>query len=107
MKRKIMIMTFCIVSLFVLTSMSQAAAIKCPQMEVMLVGETGIWLKNVSGSSCGNIANGSEQYFVFEESKLNRQLAIALSSLSMNKNVWVYALGDVTGSIMSVISLRK
>lgn len=107
MRRGLKIIVFCITSLFVFSSMSQAAELKCAAMDVKLVGESGLWLKNVSGGSCGSIANGSQEYFVFKEANLDRQLAIALCSVSLDKSVWVNALGDTTGSILNVISLKN
>lgn len=107
MKKGIMITCICITSLFAFSSMSQAAGMVCTAMEVKLVGETGIWLKNVSGGSCGAVANGSQEYFVFSGAKLDRQLAIALTSVSLNKSLWVNALGDTRGSILNVISMKN
>ena len=107
MKRGIISIVFCITSLFVISSMSHAAEIKCGAMDIVLVGETGLWLKNVSGQPCGNIANGSQQYFVFQELKLDRQLAIALTSVSLNKSLWVNALDDTAGSILNVVAMRN
>ena len=107
MKRRMTMLMVCFVGLFVLTSISHAAEVVCPKMDILFIGDQGIWAKNISGASCGSIANGTPQYFVFDTSKLDRQLALALSAMSMNKIVWVHALGDTTGSILNQISISK
>ena len=86
---------------------ASAAPLTCPAMKVMLVGPTSTWLKNVSGSACGAVADGKQINLTFDPNQADKLLALVLTATSLGKNVWVHAGGDVTGSIVDVISLSN
>jgi len=106
-KKIIKVCVFCVVGLFVQISTSQAAEISCPVMELWNINATGAWAKNVSGAPCGGIANGDSRLFTFDPAQKDQLLAIALTSMSLDKNAWVHALGDTNGSIIDIIGLAK
>ena len=73
--------------LILLASNIHAAAITCDPVEITYVGVEGVWIKNVSGAPCGALANGGSQYFSLNPSNTDRLLAVALTSISLNKTV--------------------
>lgn len=105
MKKVSMIIAMCTMSLFIFSSMSHAAAITCKPMELVIVGTSGFWATNTSGSSCGAIKNGDSQYFTYLEADKDRLLAVLLLAVSLEKSVSLYALGDTQGSIAAGISI--
>ena len=100
---KVFILSF--VSSMVLISTSQAAPLTCPSMKIIKISQTSMWAKNVSGAACGNIPNNTSQYFVLNPATTDRLLAISLTAMSLQKVVWLHAAGDVSGSIVDIISI--
>lgn len=105
MKNFIKVVILSIAGLIVLASTSQAALLTCPVMKITKISASSIWAKNVSGAPCGNIANNASQYFVFNPPNIDRLLAVSLTAVSLQKNVWLHAADDVSGSIVDVISI--
>jgi len=107
MNNFVKVLVFCVVGLFVQVSTSHSAVLTCTKMQITYITDNSIWAKNVSGASCGSIPNGAENYFVFKPEILDRLLAISLSAMSLQKYVWLHALGDTTGSIVAVIAIAE
>lgn len=89
----------------VLTASSFAQS--CAKMKPMLVNTNSTWLMNVSGAACGTLANGQQRYFLLNASNQDALLAILLTAVSLDKTVWVNALGDSVagGDTVNVIAL--
>jgi hypothetical protein len=98
---------FCVIGLILLASTSHAAGFVCSPMEITNAGVEGIWVKNVSGASCGAIPNGGQEYFSLNPSNTDRLLAIALTSISLGKTVYIGALGDTRGSVITAITMQR
>jgi hypothetical protein len=106
MKKLTRLFAFCVVGLLMQVSTSFSAEVICSQMEITSIGHSGIWAKNVTGSSCGAIANGASQYFVFDAANIDRLLALSLTAMSLEKIIWLHGLGDVWGSIVDNIAVK-
>jgi len=85
----------------------RADPLTCPVMQVIKVGPTSTWLKNVSGADCGAVLNGKQISLTFDPNNSDKLLALVLTASSLGKNVWVHAGGDVNGSIVDVISMSN
>lgn len=93
---------------FVFAANSSAAAFTCAKMQPTLINTSSVWMKNVSGKACGTLANGAARYFLLNPSNQDPLLAILLTALSLNKNVWVHAVSDVPkGGVADVIAIAK
>jgi len=98
---------FCVTGLILLASTSHAAPFTCDPMYVTYAGVEGIWVQNVSGAPCGAIPNGGKQYFTLDPSNTDRLLAVALTSVSLDKTVYIKAGGDTIGSVITAVSMAK
>lgn len=107
MKKFIMVVVCCVVGLFGQISSSNAAEVTCDGMTLTYIADGGVWAQNVTGGACAGIANGSSQYFSFSPAVIDRLLAISLTAMSLEKNVYLHALGDTVGSITDVIAISK
>jgi hypothetical protein len=107
MKRTIMFLA--ITAAIICGSSSISSAAVCDTMDVMLVGDTGMWVRNATAASCGTIAPGTQVRVVFNEQVGDRQLAIALTAFSLDQQVYINFEGDGSGgaSVLNVISMRK
>jgi hypothetical protein len=86
---------------------SFAATLTCPTMEIVKVGPTSAWFKNVTGSACGAVLDEKQVSLTFLETRSAVLLAIVLTASSLGKPVYVHAAGDVNGSIVNVVSMTN
>ena len=107
MKNFVKVVVFCVIGVFVQISTSHAAELTCAKMDITYITDNSIWAVNVSGASCGSIPNGGAQYFVLNPAVQDRLLAISLTAMSLQKQVWLHALGDTQGSLVDVIAIAK
>lgn len=107
MKRTLMALTIAATIISGFSSISSAAV--CDTMTVMLVGDTGMWVRNDTAANCGTIAPGTQVRVVFNEQVGDRQLAIALTAFSLDQQVYINFEGDGSGgaSVLNVVSMRK
>jgi len=84
------------------------AQFTCSKMEPILINTNSVWLKNVSGGVCGTLENNAHRYFLLNPNDTNPLLAILLTTLSLQKVVWVYAVEDIPrGGVISVIAISN
>jgi hypothetical protein len=77
-------------------------ALQCPVMQVEFVNVGAIRLRNVTGGACGNMANNAVLNFIYDGNNADRQIAIALTALSLEKTVFADFSGD--GSAAGVLN---
>lgn len=107
MNNLIKVSIFCVVAIFMWISTSQAAAVVCEKMEFWNINAKGAWASNQTGAACGAIPAGGSVYFTFNPAIQDQMLAIALTAMSLQKTIWVSALGEVNGSILDTVGLSK
>lgn len=94
------------------TVLTAQAAVDCSSMKIVMISADAtaggnLWLRNDSGAACGSIANGAEQYFLFNPAEVDKLMAVGLTAVSLGKNVWVRAEGDAAGSYVSIMSINN
>jgi hypothetical protein len=108
MKKRIGFALMAFVALCGITA--SANAVDCASMKItMISGDAtagaNAWLRNDTGAACGAIAPGAEVYFIMNPAEVDKLLAVGLTAVSLGKNVWVRAEGDVNGSYLSILSI--
>lgn len=107
MKKIVQALVIC--SFLVVSSSMSFAVTTCGQMQIQLVEAAGMWLKNVTGSACGKLANNAEIRVLFNETQGDRQLSVGLTAFSLDKVVWANFEGDGSqnNQILNVVSVRR
>jgi hypothetical protein len=108
-KRKSVLRLVLVTSALVVFTAANSFGWSCAKMQPTTVNTSSAWLKNVTGSACGTLANNTSVFVQLSSTDTDRQLAILLTAVSLGKNVWVNspATNPANGDTVNVIALQN
>jgi hypothetical protein len=85
--KKMLVAAFMGISLLIVDGVSYAAT-TCDPMTITYVTTNSVRLRNDTGQACGNLAANGVRNFLYDGLTTDRQMAVALTAMSLEKTVF-------------------
>lgn len=98
------------VSIFAVVSVNAA---DCGDMSIVSIasidsGNGGqVWLKNETSAACGDVAAGASYLFNLPSTHTDKTLAVLLTAMSLNKNLWAAFDDSTDPGVIQIIAIKN